>query len=305
MILDVYQQLQIFSRLFNFTPTFKKKVINPFRSDKNPSCEFYEHNGVIYFKDWAKPEWTSNCINLYLKVKNITFETFKMNMNTILKGSDIILSKSEIDEEIKSSKVKKEIIPIFREQFSKEFLEYWKTRGVTTFENVKEVEKITIKKEDEECTITKRDLCIYYQFQNGFKLYSPYSEKKFKFLSQVKKNDVWWYQDYPVLLIVKASKDFLVIKSIIDEYKLPVTLTHIQSEVIPKTKYSIPNWEKIQGYERIMVIMDNDDTGRAAAESFKDNFNAEVQFTPFCKDPDELYVKHGKQELVNFLKKIL
>lgn len=311
--MDLQEQATAWYNLTGISVDIGKKFTSPFRvNDSTPGCYFSIFKNSIIFTDWADSTYNGfSIVKAYAKYKCLNEKEAFLQIINNVKNSKPILLKSEIDLQVEKSKEIKEIIPIYKENFSKMFLNYWKQRNVTDFTHMREVDKIIIKKEESICTIVKNELCISYIFPDidnkpQFKLYTPFSIKKeYKFISQVKKANVWWhYCNSNKLLILKASKDYLIVLSIVKEFNINVNLTHLQSENISLNKNYIPNWEIFEKYNTYAVF-DNDKAGKLGADTLTDIIGIKCYFTDFGKDIDEMYLLKGLIFTKNWLLSIL
>lgn len=299
-------EIAVWINLLGFTPTVGIKFKSPFRSDKNPGASLRLFNNKLYFTDFADSTYNNlTCVSAYALYHSITEkEAFKLliNKNYKLKTNSITRDCNYIEAP------KKEIVPDLK-KLSKAGLEYWNLRGVIDLENVSECKGFSVTTEEYSCFIHKKELTFHYQFSKGFKLYSPYplpENKKYKFLSKVRAFDWWWYnENTDTVLIVKASKDYLIIKSILVEYDINITLTHLQSETVSNNKNTFPNLSKLKNYNRIYTCLDNDDCGIKSSAICEEVLGSISLFTPVDKDIDEMYISRGRESVVTWLLKSL
>jgi hypothetical protein len=73
VVFEKYTQAQIFEHFMGIKVQFKKKVCNPFRTDKHADCQFFENYGKIRFIDFANNEWNGDCIDIVKKIHNCNF----------------------------------------------------------------------------------------------------------------------------------------------------------------------------------------------------------------------------------------
>lgn len=299
MNLDIYDQIRVFTYILGSIPIIGKSICSPFRKESNPSAMFKEYNGVIRYKDFGDNKIWGDCYSVFAQVFNKTNKEAFKEVNNIIITSEFVLNKIEIDNSIIKSNVKKIITPVFKE-FDREFLDYWKKRGVSDFSNIKQVDKVIIEKDNIICTINKQELCICYVYETGFKLYHPNSKlKQYKFLSQVKKSMTWFYEGKDILVIAKSAKDQKVWQSLYPEYGC----FHVQSE---NSYFFGKNFlDFCKDYSLILINFDNDSIGIENSGKLKEllknnEFNVKELFTRE-KDLTDDYLKYGKQSIKNYI----
>ena len=310
---------EIWYYLCGFYPEIGKRIISPFRSnDKSPGtkfniCKFT--NKVKFFDPSDSLRHGKSAIDMWCIQNNLEFKEAIQDIKIKLGASNKVGIKPK--ETVLKSKV--EIKPIAK-KLSKEGIEYWNKIGVTDMSNKAEVKAFKYVKEDSILEKPVDELTFLYLFDCGqWKSYSPYcKDKRFKFLGTVNKDNCWWFNEnkYPTLFIAKSSKCYEVVKSLIVEFNIPISLTHWQSESIPnpytKTKEltdisikkalkETPNYSKILNYKTNITVFDNDDTGRTAAHYCNIILGSITPFVPVGKDITEFLEQTDRNTVVNWL----
>lgn len=289
--------MEIWRSLIGFTPEPNKYIHSPFRNDKKPNSRFcYDKQGVLHFWDAYSDHNGKTALQMYSIIHNLTkLEAYLECKKKFLRNTPI---KKEIF--IQDSLI---IKPIFK-LFDKNAREYWDKLGVTNRKNISQVSKIIYETDTSIKTVKEEELCFYYKFKNGWKIYRPYS-KKGKWLSKVSYEDVWIYnENSPLLVLLKSSKCFKVIESIVTELNINVTLTHLQSEVIVKDINKIPNLKLYNNYSKKVYIADNDTTGIEAANTLS-KVGFDFYFTDKGKDLTEYLELTSRKELITWFLKII
>lgn len=278
-----------------------------FRDDKKKSTGFYvsEHGSIIYndFTTCEKYDFVHFVmkrfgLNYYKALQQIAID-FDLIPGT--KSSD----KKAIIDNIIPQKVKpKKEIDITITRFKKIHLNYWAQYHITEKElkenNVHPISKFTIKKEGEEFDIetTKDQLRFAYLYldENGkgyTKIYSPYDEN-YKWVGNVPLSLVYGLNELPIksdtLFITKSVKDCIVLKKFFTDC---IAFQNESKDACTKETMRVLK----KCYKRIILIFDNDKTGKFAAEWYKDNYNVEPVFMP-----DSSYEKYGIKDCSDFVK---
>ena len=285
-------------------------VSNPFRNDSNPGCFLREYNGVIFFMDFAQPEFNSyTCIHAVAHFKQVSLATAASYIIAKYRyGLHVSLTSNNIVQIVKTTNVKNtnksisykayindEGLPIYipRDKL------YWSIRGVSADQlrkhHVFSVEYLYIG--DDIIHTNKPTYAYTFPESNHVKIYSPF-DTKHKWLGTATKDDIWYSNDFPlseIAIITKSLKDLMVIENIVD-----YDVYAFQNEgVIPKQLDFIA-----KHYKKVYVLYDNDTPGIKASNQLKQLYsNFEQIFIPLnsnCKDADEYYIKHGKEHLIQF-----
>lgn len=301
-------EMQVFRSLGIFA-NVGEKFCSPFRSDSHAGCFLKPWGNYIYFYDNADPKL--NCkssVQLYSIIHNLEFneaiEQIKAK-NLLVFNKSFAQHKSDISKR----EVTKTIQTPVKRNWNQEGRDFWKLRGVTKLDRLFQVGSVIVEQPDKHFIVKVKELCFCYVFDNQWKMYTPFAEKKaFKFVGTVSKYNCWWkLKDSDTLVTLKANKDFLVIESIVDEFNLDCDLNHWNTENVPDNKATIPNYSKIKKYKRHISITDNDVAGIRAAENCRKHLNSITPFVPGgCgKDIDEFYLMKGREAVVEWFKNIL
>ena len=297
--MDRLDDLEIWRNLIGFTPEPNKYIHSPFRNDKKPNSRFcYDKRGILHFWDAYSDHNGKTALQMYAIIHHLDIkEAYKECKKKFMRKSTFKTQQINY--------VHQEVIikPIFK-LFDKKAQEYWRSLGVTNLKNIYQVSKIIYETDESIRTVKEDNLCFYYKFNKGWKIYRPFSEDK-KWLSKVNYEDVWIHnENASTLLLLKSSKCYKVIESIINELNINIAITHLQSEVIIKDVLKIPNLNFYNKYSKKLYIADNDNTGIEAAKTLE-QLGFKYFTTPKCKDLTEYLQNTNRNELIKWLLTII
>ena len=293
---------------------------NPTRTDNSPGCRFVVKDGVLFLKDFSTGE-ALNCVKAYSKIYGIAkyIDAYKELYVRKLKCKSVVRPKIDLSQN--STPVGTSSIQILIEErpFNKFDEMYWAKAGLSlsdlkserfrvvrvdsytfVFENNSVNKSKTIYLSDSENSI---DTCYAYLYETGrAKLYFPFRSKgSSRFKSNLNENMVYEEIRNPKeWIITKSHKDFLLIRKMVLELKLDVSVTHVQNEgSFPKRK----EWLDCD----FLVLFDNDEAGIKASQSFQSYYKkSAIEFIPNekAKDLSELVANTSYEEAKAFLESI-
>jgi hypothetical protein len=274
-----------------------KIMSSPFREDIHPSFGIFKSikNGKLMFKDLATG-WSGDCIMFVAKLFNITY------IQALHKVYEEVISKKQLVSSNKGKLIQTEyennskIISIKRRYFSTKDKEYWSkfriNKELLDKYNVFPISHYWINDNIFELNNTKEDLTYAYKVYNKFKIYKPYADKKYKFISNCTSYDLFGMEQLEEsgeeLVITKSLKDLLVLKL----YGIKTIATQGETHIIPDV--IISNLK--QRFKTIYVLYDNDIPGLEGGKKLADKHDFKHVYIPQyynVKDIAESIEKHG------------
>lgn len=300
-IITKFGDLTIWTLALGYTPS-QGRACSPFRIDHNPSGSYYlSKNGFLRFKDFTTGD-NYGCIEAYEKLKKRPY--------------------IDIPGEIQEIKVTNPVAPVLRAQpklkpkpstsievrkgnWTSKRLEYWSQYYIDEDlirEEVIVCKGVDVSKGADEYSMAIDYHCYAYYFSNTnhYKIYQPFNDN-FKWFGNTTSYDVYGLntiEGYDDIIITSSGKDYLVLKSIRDEYDLDYDVIAPNGEgyVIPE------NSRKKFENTNIYLWYDNDEPGIKSAERHASIYDAKIIVNPEGKpkDPSD-WIKENKDEFVSFL----
>lgn len=292
-------------------------IVNSFlRKDNNPSLGiFYNEHGNITFFDHGTKQ-SGNLFQL-LRIR------FNLDFNGVLEKiyHDMIKSKKNINYDIKIKRTKKPkqreyIIKVEVRDILPHDIQYWNSYGINDFIKyrifpIKTIEFIDNVNNKHSVFKAAKYAYAYYERKddrNSFKIYQPYSERKW---FNNHDNSVWdlWPllpEKGEQLIITSSRKDAANLWE-----NLGIPSTSLQAEnCLPKPQ--VINQLK-KRFSKIYVFYDNDynkevnygnNFGKHMAETFG-LIQLEIPKEYASKDPSDLYKNQGKEVYLKVMKELL
>jgi len=301
---DIYKyvsQESIFKHIFGENPDLNKKYLSPFREDNNPNCYFKKIDNHIYFVDWV--DGTIDAIGSIKKKYNLNLKEvidylshnfdFQYNSSNIV-SSNVIVNSPTI------------IYPLIRNWEDRD-INYWTKRyGITTLQleedNVFPISQLAYKKNDILKHITPISITYAISSEDKFKMYSPLSDKKNKWLSNIPKDHINgnYNGDSKRIIITKSYKDHRVLYNLLND-----NVIWLQNEgVIPNQLNTF-----LEPFDDIIIFYDNDKAGIFAANKLSKAINKEVRIIQsdesHLKDISDMYCFKSKIKTKNWLNKTI
>jgi len=309
--------------------SFKEKVFSPFRKERRPSFSF-KQNGNIIWKDWGTGE-AGNCFKFVMKKYGCTYyEALRIIYNDFFKGKQVskmddnVLAELKLMKEDHLNSVKKYTqIYTVPKPFCITDYKFWSKYGISLttllhFE-VTPCEEVWLSKYNHQqgqydeyklINIYSNTNPIYsYLFRNkereSCKIYSPYAERQWKFISNEDKNTIEGYTQLPqrgkLLLLTKSLKDTMSL------YSLGFSACSFQSEAFMPSTNAIN--ELKDRFERVVVFYDNDQTGQEFSKKIANKHMLENISVPSidyeAKDISDLIKYYSIKEAKNLMKILL
>ena len=237
------------------------KYCSPLRPDNKPGVWFEYHKSILLIIDFSdKGNSHINCVTAWARAKGIHW---KKALYEIYDKQGIRVIKK-----VETKEVKKEKIISIKDTWTKEHEKFWsnrtvdrtKTFGVLSYTIVSERTR----------TVIVNELCFAFKYADGkYKLYFP-NNKKFRFLSNLKANEVWLNYVDNILMISKGHKDY---QQVFPLWEL--SLTMVQSE--NSWHDMILEWST---YKVKFIFLDNDLTGFKNAYELAKQIEGLILFVP-------------------------
>ena len=291
-----------------YCPSFKelgKKFKSDLREDNSPTVSIIPYNGRLLYKDFGNSEHAFDCFN-YVKYKygcsfigalRIIDCDFNLGLSSKKDAINFTMGYMAYSQENTPKFIKPEIlIKKKKRHWNKEDVKFWSQYLVnkellTTFA-VQPISHFWINSTRFSC----KSISYAFQFNNRYKIYSPYDEKN-KWLSNTKKTDVQGYNQLPNngerLIITSSLKDVLCLTS------AGYNAIAMQSEMQTPEEKLIS--ELKERFTTIEILYDNDfekinNPGQTMARKICDLYG----FTNICiptnyesKDPSDLVSNTG------------
>lgn len=328
-ILQKVTELEIFEWVLGEKVDLSIRYLSPFRDDTNPDCRFEEReDGTLLFLDFGDPYGKTHrsCFNMVqAKYNNCSLSTamkiicqhFGISEDTTNYESGNQVRKVQHTED-NTSHAPATILWTTRNSHKKDKL-YW-SKFLINIEDLKEdgtgiVATITIDSRKGRRSFTPHNICYSYPFADSghVKLYQPYNNPKYKWISNCDENDIGNINNLPPtgkeLILQKSYKDHRVQRNV--GFGQPVVW--LQNEgCIPHPKILL---DLSTRFELITIFYDNDQPGREAAarlmyEFLRVNPQAKVRcvWLPQRKYPHkdlgEFVSKEGRSDTQEVLKYI-
>lgn len=249
----------------------------PGRRDKHPSFLIGTKHGVLKHKDFADSNFEGNCFKFVMQMFNLDFPSALAKINRDFSlgigGNNFHYDemKERIAYEIAPIVAKKHsLIQVRSRRFDASDLAYWELFGIGE-ETLKEENIYAIKEawcNGTKLGIKQTELAFGYLYDDKWKIYRPYADKKHKWLSNVPNDRMDGLENIiscDKAIITKSKKDKIVLKQI-----FPYVCS-VQSE----SKGAI-NQESLlvlqKNAKEIYVNFDSDATGKKTSMMYTTDF---------------------------------
>lgn len=258
-------QIDIFNSI-GLYPSLNKKYTNPLRIDKRPGCTFSLKNGIWFFNDWARPEYSGHAFHI----------------KSILENGVSISSPTTLSK--KSSRLK---LLTYKQELSLRFVDYFRDANINIHKyqkgkyQVKEISRMIY----DDFAISPDDLSISYIFPSSkVKIYRPFNEK-YKWSSNTSANDIWGFEkDKDKYVLTSSMKDALTVEANTNYCGVAP-----QSETTKIDKELLLYMRD----RKLVIIYDNDEVGRKQAAELAQLDGITTAFVPEeYKDPYKAVVNN-------------
>jgi len=266
----------------------RHKYCSPLRSDNKPGIWFEYHNSILLIIDFGdKPNSHINCVTAWSRIKGIHWRKALREIHD-KQGVRVV---KKIEDKVRE----KEKVITIKECWTDEHENYCRLRGIspeTREGRMYGVSSYTILSERTRTYILD-ELAFGYKYADGkYKIYFP-TNPDYRFISNLKNNQVWISFVDSILLISKSHKDFLELLNVWEH-----SLTHVQSE--PAWRDLLQDWST---FSEVLVFYDNDICGLTESYKIAKELNCKLIFIPSI-DALTLVSKMDK-DFINYLPKNL
>lgn len=315
---------EIFRWIFNDDISTAHRYTSPFRDDENPDCRFQETiDGTLLFIDFGEPSGRT-----HRTCWRAVMDHHKCNLSTALRlvCNKFGLSDNPVDyEQCKVVEVKQEnskpyptIIGWDIRPAEKRDKIFW-SQFIIGSQDLKDdkvgiVKTVHIDSKKGRTSFNPMSICYAYDFGHHVKIYQPYNNPKYKWITNCNENDIGNIDNLPIvgdeLFISKAYKDHRVLRNI--GFGLKAVIWFQNEGCVPDAKILL---DLSQRFKLITIFYDNDQPGREAANKLMTtiltiNSSAKVRciWLPVRKyphkDPSDFIKKEGRVDTQEVLKYI-
>ncbi|HSH53142.1 MAG TPA: CHC2 zinc finger domain-containing protein [Bacteroidales bacterium] len=303
-LLDIIDELAVFTFYMGFKPLINQTYISPLREDKSPSfCLFWGKNGHLLYKDFGTGE-SGDCVKFVKEIKHVSYKTAIKEIYDLFKHKSInSYQKSKPLRKITPSPKR---IEVRKTNFTKEGLSFWKKYGVIE-KTLNKFDIIQVDKvwSNDKLIVTKYNTkgpIFAYIIYDRIKIYMPYNSTKF-----LTNCNQFYIQGWKQL--DRNKKDLIITKSLKDVCVLDVLE---YSSIAPNSEsYSIPgiiHTSIKNSFDNIYLLYDNDKTGIKNSNKLTEKFNYTPIFIPDkfkTKDISDFYKQYGESETIKLLQKLI
>jgi hypothetical protein len=276
-----------------------KSIFNP--KDTNPSLVFYVKDGQYKFRDFSA-DISGNKVSFVKKLleKQLNREIPIKDIECKIIADYVEYLENHDHEDIKLVEEEKwKIVDYKTRSWYMYDAKYWTEYGIGSdvleFFNVKPLKSIIMNRGIEYLEISRVMSYAYTQKDGSiYKLYVPLDnkEKRFKNFNSkyIQGMDQLSYSK-PNLVICSSLKDAMALYSFgldLDVIAPNSETTLISPSIMDTLKSS---------YQRICILFDNDDTGRAATAKYQKKYNTESLYLPIEKDISDAVKAHGRDTI--------
>lgn len=323
-ILQKISQLDIMSLCLGEKADLLGRYTSPCREDNSPGCRLEERpDGSILFLDFGAGSGKThrNCFRLVMDTYNVHYrEALKLICNhfgliTDANSYEPIKAKPKVNNSSIDTPYNTIIDFIPREINKKDKL-FWSQFLIypqhLIEDNTQMVGEITIDSSKGRRSFKPFNQCYALDLKHHVKLYMPYNNPKYKWITNADENDIGNIWNLPStgkeVIIQKSYKDHRVLRNV--DFGLNVCWTQNEG-CIPHPMILKDLTER---FEVMTIFYDNDEAGRLAALKLRNvilgiNPSAKVRFVYLPrrwnhKDPGEFVKKEGKSDLQQVLQHI-
>lgn len=294
----------LFSYYIGSKIQLNKAINSPLRKDNVPSFSIYKaKNNTLMYKDFATGE-SGDIIKFTSILYNIS------RRKAIIKCLSDAFRSTLSNDLLKviptyGYKKKSTYIGIKTIDFDKNDLDYWLQFNITIdilkLYNVVAVSHVWVN--DKLVWVrTKKEPIYAYLADDRIKIYRPKSNKKDKWLSNITKDTIFGEHNLPLL------GDFLIITKSLKDVMTLYSLGY--NSISPNGETTLLTIEQIESlkkrFNKIIVLLDNDDAGIKAANKYKLQYNLPIVFLSGNEKDISDYIKlNGIKNTKKTLKDIL
>ncbi len=268
LIKDINQEEVIF-RALGFFPVMKKKIVNPFRSDRTPGAYFMYKRGKIRLRDHASPEFDGwDCWDIYQRIFALpsVSDALKHYHNGGCAPAETLPRFERDVEEFRLT-----YAPI---EWDQEAINYWDDYEISlsdlSIDGIKQIGSYSFKNREGLYTqIIPDDICFALPILDRTKIYRPLVEDRSRKWMSDFKAELFWHLRYgndvaPVGFVGSSYKDIRVVFNAatneLDCYAPGVSETALATQIA-----AWPIMSRLREHSLVLIGMDFDRAGREAA----------------------------------------
>lgn len=324
-ILQKVSQLDIMSMCLGEKAELGVRYVSPCRKDDNPDCRLEERfDGTILFIDFgeARGKTHRNCFRLVMDSYGVTYQTSlqiicsHFGLSTVSVNYEPIKVKPQVNNNSIETTPYQTIIDYRTREYNKHDIKHWSQYLIypehLLEDNTHAVSEIIIDSNKGRKSFKPFSPCYSFDFKHHVKLYMPYNNPKYKWITNCDENDIGNIENLPKtgeeVIIQKSYKDHRVLRNV--DFGLNVIWTQNEG-CIPDAKILL---DLTLRFNVITIFYDNDKAGRLAALKLRNiilsiNPSAKVRFVYLPrrwghKDPGEFINKEGRKDLQSVLQTI-
>ncbi len=315
-ILSLVTEQEIIEAFLGSKISFKNAILSPLREEKSPSFTFKRIGNKIVFRDWGSGLY-GDAFNFVQKLHLCSFNESLYLINNKL-GLNLTDTKIYIPIAPKQVVITEEDekqyshIDIESQMFTLIDYKYWKQYGISL--------NTLVKYNVHSCkfvwlngrlmsTYSSANPIYAYAFKSEnkikYKIYKPFSEKKFKWISNVDSSCIEGY-DYldwigDIVILTKSLKDVMCLR----ELGYNAFSLHGESNVYPQKLHE----QMTKRFSDVIVFYDNDITGIERGTKISEEYSIKSIHIPIeteTKDISDFVQKYGivnaKELITNLLK---
>ena len=317
-ILQRVSQLDIISLCLGEEAHIGARYISPCRNDENPDCRLEEiFDGTILFVDFGERGGKThrNCFQLVMDSYRCTFQTAlkivcqQFGLSTYTEDYKPLKSKPKVNNSSIETTPYQTMIDYTTRDYDKHDKKHWSQYLIYPHQLLEDgtsaVSEIHIDNHKGLKSFKPFSPCYALNFKHHVKLYMPYNNPRYKWITNCDENDIGNIDNLPrtgkEVIIQKSYKDHRVLRNL--DFGLNVIWTQNEG-CIPHDSILL---DLTLRFETITIFYDNDKAGRLAALKLRRvilniNPNAKVRFVYLprrCnhKDPGEFISKEGRKDL--------
>tara|TARA_R100001463_G_scaffold23551_2_gene56416 strand:- start:26380 stop:27393 length:1014 start_codon:yes stop_codon:yes gene_type:complete len=311
-ILEKVSQFDIFNSYCSPFNALYKTFRSELRTDKNPTCSICRVGEKLIYKDFSESE-TRDCFD-YIQAKyGVSFiqalemvnRDFGLNLlsTVTLSTERVQVAKSDFDVMTIPEQVVD--IRVCTRTFTVADKEFWYDRFGIHSATLEKFKIFPLSGFFVNGVYTQSGSNVYgYYFgllpdkREAWKIYQPYADRKLKWRSNCPESIIQGWEQLPaegdVVIITKSLKDVAVLTQL----DFPSVAPQAESNTISPDL--VLNLRK--RYEHVMLLYDNDEPGKIAAQKIAEQHNLPVFFMPDeTKDASDFVELYGTDELFQFI----
>jgi hypothetical protein len=317
MIPDMFKKISEYDVYRYYMPrsfSLGEMIESPFIKQRSPSFGIYQKDNRIYHRDFdpEQDEYHGDCIAFVRQLYSLSTEAAVEKIAQdfgLLDGSNRYESiKQQYVAPVLEEKMYK-LIQVVSKDWDTAALQYWAQYGISKDqlhrERIYNVKSWCINRRQQK--IDKEELCFAYWFPNGFKIYYPHRDSKWKWITNIGKivENTKVIDTCDKIVISKSRKDRMVLSNIFPQ----LGIISLQNE--SPTSYPDTLIDQLQG-KSVWISFDSDTAGKHASKLMNSKYpwmkHVNIPDTYYeregCTDWSDLYAEYGSEPIIrHFLNK--